>query len=290
MPGSSAPARGHGSTLTRARRRFTRNRMAVLGLGVLLAIHLAAWLGPAAVAQSPYTVDPLHTLEPPSATHLLGTDENGRDVLARLLYGARISLTVGLVAVLLSIVIGTAVGAASGYFGGPADAVLMRLTDGFLALPTFFLLLVILAVFGGSVGSVVVVIGITSWMSLARLVRAEFLRWKAQDFVEAARAIGVRDRAIMWRHLLPHTVPSIVVTAALGVAFAILTESALSYLGLGIQLPVPSWGNMLSNAQNYLLTAPWLAITPGAMIFLVVLAYNFVGNGLRDALDPQRQR
>jgi len=274
----------------RAARRFARNRLSVVGLGVLLAIHLAAWLGPVVVAQSPYAVDPLHTLEPPNPAHPLGTDENGRDVLARLLYGARISLTVGVVAVLLTIAIGTAVGAVSGYFGGPADAALMRLTDGFLALPTFFLLLVILAVFGGSISSVIVVIGITSWMNLARLVRAEFLRWKAQDFVEAARALGVRDRAIIWRHLLPHTVPSIVVTAVLGVAFAILTESAISYLGLGIQLPVPSWGNMLSNAQNYLMTAPWLAVYPGVMIFLVVLAYNFLGNGLRDALDPQRQR
>ncbi|MGQ0549840.1 MAG: ABC transporter permease [Armatimonadota bacterium] len=273
----------------RARRRFARNRMAVISLVVLVSIHLASVLGPLVVPQSPFRVDPLRTLEPPSPGHPLGTDESGRDVLARLLYGGRVSLAVGVVSVLLSITLGTVVGALSGYFGGPIDAALMRITDGFMALPTFFLLLVILAVFGGSLTSVVVVIGITSWMSLARLVRGEFLRWKAQDFVEAARALGVRDRMIMWRHLLPHTLPSIIVTATLGVAFAILTESAISYLGLGIQLPIPSWGNMLSNSQNYLWTAPLLAIYPGVMILVTVLAYNFFGNGLRDALDPQRQ-
>jgi peptide/nickel transport system permease protein len=234
-------------------------------------------------------VDPLRALEPPGRGHLLGTDESGRDVMARLVYGGRISLTVGIVSVFLSVVIGTVVGAVSGYFGGSADAILMRFTDAFLALPTFFLVLVILAVFGGSLPSVTAVIGGTSWMSLARLVRAEFLRWKAQDFVEAARALGVTARSIMWRHLLPHTLPSVTVTAMLGVAFAILTESGISYLGLGIQLPVPSWGNMLSNAQNYLMSAPWLAFYPGAMILVTVLAYNFLGNGLRDALDPQRR-
>ena len=272
----------------RARRRFVRHRLAVLRLVVLVAIHAASILGPAVLPQSPIDVDPLGTLWPSGPGHPMGTDESGRDVLARLLYGGRVSLAVGLVSVLLSVTMGTIVGAVSGYFGGAVDSVLMRLTDGFMALPTFFLLLVILAVFGGSLVSVVVVIGITSWMNLARLVRGEFLRWKAQDFVEAARALGVRDRVIMWRHLLPHTLPSIIVTATLGVAFAILTESAVSYLGLGIQLPIPSWGNMLSNSQNYLWTAPWLAVYPGVMILVTVLAYNFLGNGLRDALDPQR--
>lgn len=272
----------------RARPSFARNRLAMAGLSVLALIHLASGLGPLVISQSPFQVEPLHTLDAPSPGHPLGTDESGRDVLARLLYGGRVSLAVGAVSVLLSITIGTVAGALSGYFGGAIDSALMRVTDGFLALPTFFLLLVILAVFGGSLASVVVVIGITSWMNLARLVRGEFLRWKAQDFVEAARALGVQDSTIMWRHLLPHTLPSIIVTATLGVAFAILTESAISYLGLGIQLPIPSWGNMLSNSQNYLWTAPWLAIYPGVAILVTVLAYNFVGNGLRDALDPQR--
>ena len=283
-----APAPRIDTPWIRARRRFVRHRLAVLSLVVLVAIHAASILGPAVIPQSPFDVDPLGTLRPSGPGHPLGTDESGRDVLARLLYGGRVSLAVGLVSVLLSVTLGTIVGAVSGYFGGAVDSVLMRLTDGFMALPTFFLLLVILAVFGGSLVSVVVVIGITSWMNLARLVRGEFLRWKAQDFVEAARALGVRDRAIMWRHLLPHTLPSIIVTATLGVAFAILTESAVSYLGLGIQLPIPSWGNMLSNSQNYLWTAPWLAVYPGVMILVTVLGYNFLGNGLRDALDPQR--
>ena len=283
-----APAPRIDTPWIRARRRFVRHRLAVLSLVVLVAIHAASILGPAVIPQSPFDVDPLGTLRPSGPGHPLGTDESGRDVLARLLYGGRVSLAVGLVSVLLSVTLGTIVGAVSGYFGGAVDSVLMRLTDGFMALPTFFLLLVILAVFGGSLVSVVVVIGITSWMNLARLVRGEFLRWKAQDFVEAARALGVKDGMIMWRHLLPHTLPSIIVTATLGVAFAILTESAVSYLGLGIQLPIPSWGNMLSNSQNYLWTAPWLAVYPGVMILVTVLGYNFLGNGLRDALDPQR--
>ncbi len=283
-----APAPRVETPWIRARRRFARNRLAVISLVLLVVIHLASAAGPLVIAQSPFEVDPLAALRPPSPGHPLGTDESGRDVLARLLYGGRVSLAVGVVSVLLSVTLGTIVGAVSGYFGGATDSVLMRLTDGFMALPTFFLLLVILAVFGGSVVSVVVVIGITSWMSLARLVRGEFLRWKAQDFVEAARALGVKDFIIMWRHLLPHTLPSIIVTATLGVAFAILTESAISYLGLGIQLPIPSWGNMLSNSQNYLYTAPLLAVYPGTMILVTVLAYNFLGNGLRDALDPQR--
>jgi len=272
----------------RARRRFARNRLAVVSLFLLVAFHLASAAGPALMRQSPFEVDPLAALHPPDPDHPLGTDESGRDVLARLLYGGRVSLAVGVVSVLISVTLGTVVGALSGYFGGSTDSILMRLTDGFMALPTFFLLLVILAVFGGSLVSVIVVIGITSWMALARLVRGEFLRWKAQDFVEAARALGVKDGMIMWRHLLPHTLPSVIVTATLGVAFAILTESAISYLGLGIQLPIPSWGNMLSNSQNYLYTAPLLAVYPGTMILVTVLAYNFLGNGLRDALDPQR--
>lgn len=272
----------------RARQRFARNRLAVVSLIVLAAIHAASVAGPSLVGQSAFEVDPLATLRPPGSGHPLGTDESGRDVAARLLYGGRVSLAVGIVSVLISVTLGTLVGALAGYFGGTIDSILMRTTDGFMALPTFFLLLVILAVFGGSLVSVIVVIGITSWMALARLVRGEFLRWKAQDFVEAARALGVKDAVIMWRHLLPHTLPSVIVTAALGVAFAILTESAISYLGLGIQLPIPSWGNMLSNSQNYLYTAPLLAVYPGTMILITVLAYNFLGNGLRDALDPQR--
>ena len=283
-----APAPGVDTPWVRARRRFARNRLAAVSLVVLVAIHLASAAGPALMRQSPFEVDPLAALRPPGPDHPLGTDESGRDVLARLLYGGRVSLAVGVVSVLISVTLGTVVGAFSGYFGGATDSILMRLTDGFMALPTFFLLLVILAVFGGSLASVIVVIGITSWMALARLVRGEFLRWKAQDFVEAARALGVKDAIIMWRHLLPHTLPSVIVTATLGVAFAILTESAISYLGLGIQLPIPSWGNMLSNSQNYLYTAPLLAVYPGTMILVTVLAYNFLGNGLRDALDPQR--
>ncbi len=265
--------------------RFRRSVPALLALVFLVGIHLLALLGPYTLPLDPYATDPVQGLQAPSSGHLLGTDEVGRDVLARLIYGARVSLLVGVVSMAIAIVTGVAVGAVAGYFPR-ADAWVMRVTDAMMALPTFFLILAVLAVIGGGPIAVMGVIGLTSWMQVARIVRGEVLRWRVAEFVEAARMIGAGDGRIIRHHILPQVMPSIIVTATLGVAFAILTESALSYLGLGIQPPTPSWGNMLQNAQQYLWAAPTLAIWPGVLILLTVLSFNFFGDGLRDALDP----
>jgi peptide/nickel transport system permease protein len=259
----------------------------LLGSAWLLAIVLVAVAGPVLDRISYETIDVAERLGGPSVAHPLGTDANGRDVLIRLVYGARISLIVGVVAAGVALGIGTAVGAAAGHLGGRADAVLMRLTDTFLAVPVFFFLLTLLAIFGAGLGLLIGGIGLTSWMGVARVVRSEILRFRGMEFVDAARAIGASERRVLLRHLLPHAVPSIIVAATLGVANAILVESALSYLGLGIQPPVPSWGNMLSGAQNYMYTAPQLALYPGVLILLTVVAFNVLGDGLRDALDPE---
>jgi len=267
-------------------KRLRRSYPTMLALGFLVGIHLLALLGPSTLLLDPYSTDPAQGLQRPSGQHLLGTDEVGRDVLARLVYGARVSLLVGVMSMAIAIVTGASVGAAAGYFAGRTDAWLMRVTDAMMALPTFFLILAFLAVVGGGPVAVMGVIGLTSWMQVARIVRGEVLRWRVVEFVEAARMVGASDFRIMRRHILPQVVPSIIVTATLGVAFAILTESALSYLGLGIQPPTPSWGNMLQNAQQYLWAAPTLAIYPGVLILLTVLSFNFFGDGLRDALDP----
>jgi peptide/nickel transport system permease protein len=266
--------------------RLRRSRPAVLAAIFLASVHLLALFGPPLLPLEPFVTDPLNTLQLPSRTHWLGTDEIGRDTLSRLIFGARVSLIVGLVAMAVAIVTGSIVGGLAGYLGGIVDAWLMRFTDAMMALPTFFLILAVVAVFGGGPVTVMLVIGFTSWMQVARIARSEYLRWRIAEFVDAARAIGASDLQIMARHIFPQVVPSIIVTATLGVAFAILTESALSYLGLGIQPPTPSWGNMLQNAQQYLWSAPHLAVYPGAMILLTVLSYNFLGDGLRDALDP----
>ena len=271
-------------------RSFRRNRLAVVATAFLILAVLLAALAPLVALRSPDEIDLLNQLIGPSREHPLGTDETGRDVWARLVYGGRVSLAVGLLAMAIGIAIGTCVGAAAGYFGGWTDALLMRLTDGMLVVPTFFLALIVLAMFGPSSANVVLVIGLTQWMVVARVVRSEVLRTVPQEFVTAARALGAADRRIIWRHVLPQAAPSIIVAASLGVANAILTESALSYLGLGIQPPTPTWGNMLSGAQNFIWNKPDLALYPGAMIFLAVLAFNSLGDALRDALDPRTER
>lgn len=267
--------------------RFARNPLALGAGAFLLLLYVIAAVGPAVTPYDPNTVNIRTRHERPNATHWLGTDENGRDVFSRLVIGARASLTVGLTAMLVSISIGVLVGGVSGYFGRAVDAILMRVTDGLLAIPTFFLALIVVAVFRPTFLNLILVIGGTSWMTAARVVRSEILRYRARDFVLAARALGASDRRILLRHMLPHTVPSVIVAATLGVAQAILLESALSYLGLGIQPPTASWGNMLSNAQAYLWDNPLLPFYPGLLILLSVLAYNFLGDALRDALDPR---
>lgn len=225
-------------------------------------------------------------LRPPSAQHWLGTDQNGRDEFARLLYGARISLAIGIVAVLLSVGLGTVIGAVAGAFGGLADALPMRLTDAMLAIPLFFLLLTALAALGSTVVNIVLVIGLSSWMTSARVVRSEVLRTVNLEYVLAARALGAGSGRVIARHLLPQALPSMLVASTLGVGQAILAESALSYLGVGVQPPTPSWGNMLSHAQNYIFAAPLLALWPGLAILVTVLSFNFVGDAVRDTLSP----
>lgn len=232
-------------------------------------------------------IDVLATFAKPSPAHWLGTDENGRDVFSRLLYGGRISLIVGATAAAIAISLGTVIGAVAGNFGGRLDALLMRVTDTFMSVPIFFVLLLLLTLFGGELTVLVIGIGITSWMGVSRIVRGEVLRFRVMEFVLAARAVGASEMRLLWRHLVPQAIPSIIVASTLGVAQAILAETAFSYLGLGIRPPLPSWGNMLSGAQNYLFMAQSLAIYPGLAILLTVLALNVLGDGLRDALDPQ---
>ena len=268
-------------------RRFRRNRLAVAALGYLIVVHLTAALAPWIVPYEPEFIDLLNQLAPPSREHLLGTDETGRDVLSRLIAGGRTSLAVGLSAMVLAISVGTALGGISGMAGGIVEAIIMRVTDGMLTVPTFFLALLVLAVFGSSTVNVVLVIGATGWMVVARVVRAEVLRTLPQEFVVAARALGVGRARILLRHLLPQALPSLIVAATLGVAFAVLTESALSYLGLGVQPPTPTWGNMLTGAQHYVWKTPSLALYPGAAIMLTVLSYNALGDALSDTLDPR---
>jgi peptide/nickel transport system permease protein len=270
----------------RALRAFLRHRGATVALVVLTAMTAAALLAPWIAPYDPEKINILRSLASPSAQHWLGTDEVGRDVFSRLLFGGRVSIVVGLVAATLSVVIGVAIGGLSAYFGGLLDALLMRFTDGMLSIPLFFFLLVVMAVFGGGLTQIVLVIALTSWMPVARIVRGEVLRVKEMPYVEAAEALGARRHHVVVRHLLPQTIPSVIVAATLGVANAILLESALSYLGLGIQPPIPSWGNMLQGSQAYVWSQPLLALWPGLMIFVAVMAYNALGDGLRDALEP----
>ncbi len=269
-------------------RRLRRHRLAMGGLAVIALLVLAAvfapWIAPYRFEQ----IDLTNRFAPPfSGRHWLGTDDLGHDVFTRLLYAGRVSLVVGFAAALSAVALGTLVGVVAGYYGGLLDNVLMRLTDIVLTLPVFGVLLLLGRYFGGGILPIVAIIGLFGWTVAARLVRGEILRLKTQDFAEAARALGASETRIIFRHLLPNALAPIIVAATLDVGGAILTEAALSYFGVGIQPPIPSWGNMLQNAQSYLWTAPWLAFWPGMMIFLTVLCFNFFGDGLRDALDPR---
>jgi peptide/nickel transport system permease protein len=263
-----------------------RNRLALASLLVLAALGVVVMVGPWIASTSPEAVDLRARLAGPSAAHPLGTDEFGRDVMVRLLHGGRTSLAIGFVAMLVALTVGTILGALAGHLGGALDAVLMRLTDGLLSIPIFFVLLTALTIFGRSASNLVLFIGLASWMPVARLVRAEILRVRNLEYVLAATAVGASRARSLVRHILPQAVPTISVAATLGVATAILEEAGLSYLGLGVQPPTPSWGNMLTGAQNYVFTTPVLALYPGALILLTVLAFNSLGDGLRDAFDP----
>ena len=267
--------------------RFRRHRLAMAGLVVLGVLVAAAVLADVVTPYDPDLPDVEAIREAPSLSHPMGTDQIGRDQLTRLLHGGRFSLQVGLLATVVSILIGTTIGALAGFYGGSLDNALMRLTDLMFTVPRLLVLLLIGAIFKTTLGLIIVLLGATSWMAVARLVRASFLSLREKEFVEAARAIGVRDGALMTRHILPNALGPVIVAATLGVAGAILVESTLSYLGYGVQPPTPTWGNMLQNAQSEMYAAPWLAIFPGLLIFVTIMAINFVGDGLRDALDPR---
>lgn len=269
-------------------RRLRKHRLAMAGLLVISLLIASAVFAPSIAPSKFEEINLLNRFGRPfQGGHVLGTDDLGHDVLTRLLYAGRISLLVGFAAALSAVVLGTLIGVVAGFYGGVGDNVLMRLTDIVLTLPVFGVLLILGRYFGGGIFPIIVIIGLFGWTIAARLVRAEMLRLKNQDFADAARAAGASEVRIIFRHLLPNAMSPIIVAATLDVGGAILMEAALSYFGVGIQPPTPSWGNMLQNAQSYLWTSPWLAFWPGMMIFLTVLSFNFVGDGLRDALDPR---
>jgi peptide/nickel transport system permease protein len=264
-----------------------RNRLASAGGAIIVFFFLVSVFPSRFASQAPNRIDIVHILRAPSPEHPLGTDDLGRDVLARMAHGARISLSVGFVAVGIAIAIGLVVGLLAGYYGGWADAVLMRFVDMMLCFPTFFLILSVIAFIGPSIWNIMIIIGLTGWMGVARLVRAETLSLKERDFVAAARAQGAGDGRIVFRHILPNTLAPILVAATLGVAGAILTESALSFLGIGVQPPTPSWGNILTAGKDNIEFAWWLSLFPGLAILVTVLSYNLLGEGIRDAADPR---
>jgi peptide/nickel transport system permease protein len=274
-----------------AARRFLRHRAGVISALVLLAIIALVTLGPAFFVprDAAFRPDPLSINQPPDTGHWFGTDQVGRDIFARIIYGGQISLAIGLLAMVVSITVGVLFGSVSGYFGGMVDATIMRFTDAMLSIPGIFLIIALTVFLGATLPTIILSIGFLNWMIIARVMRALFLSLKEQDFVMAAHCLGVKNVRIMWGHILPNAIAPVVVTATLTVGEAILTETAISYLGLGIQPPTPSWGNMLKNAQDLIWSAPWLAIFPGVMIFVTILCINFMGDALRDALDPHMQ-
>ena len=261
--------------------------MFLAGLLLVGSISLAAIFAPWITPHDPNALDVDRVLQAPSAAHLLGTDALGRDVLSRMLYGGRVSLWVGFLAVGLAVAVGLFFGLTAGYFGGLADELIMRGVDVMLCFPSFFLILAVIAFLEPSLTNIMIIIGLTSWMGVARLVRAEALTLKHRDFVLAAKLAGAGSTRILTRHILPNAAAPVLVSATLGVAGAILTESSLSFLGLGVQPPTPSWGNMLLEGKEVLEIAPWLSIFPGVAILLTVLGYNLLGESLRDLLDPR---
>jgi peptide/nickel transport system permease protein len=273
-----------------AARHFKKNKLALAGMGVMIILYLVTLLTPLIAPYDPAAQGDIITSRylPPGAEHWMGTDKFGRDILSRTLYGARISLSIGFVAVAISMTLGTLIGAVAGYFGGWVDSVLMRFTDMMLAFPRLVLLIVVIAVFENpSIWLVVVVLGLTGWMGTSRIVRGEVLSLREREFVQAARALGMGDLRIIMRHVIPNTMAPVIVSATLGIGLTILTEASLSFLGLGVQPPTPSWGNMVADGRDALTEAWWIATFPGLAIVLTVVAFNLLGDGLRDALDPR---
>ncbi|ACM21376.1 peptide ABC transporter, membrane protein [Geotalea daltonii FRC-32] len=270
-------------------RRFRGNPLALSGALVVCIMFLISFLAPAITPYQPNTLDAYHVLLPPSTSHWFGTDDLGRDVFSRMVFGARVSLKVGFVAIGIATVIGTVVGLIAGYYGGWVDSLLMRFVDIMLCFPTFFLILAIVTIREPSILNIMLIIGFTGWMGVSRLVRAEVLSLRERDFVLAARAIGCSDLRIIFRHILPNAIGPVLVYATLGIAAAILTESSLSFLGIGVQPPEPSWGNILASGKEFLEFAWWLFLFPGLAITITTLSYYLVGEGIRDALDPRNK-
>jgi peptide/nickel transport system permease protein len=266
---------------------FAKNRMALAGLVFIIAILAFAVFAPFIAPCDPAHIDVKNILAAPSFAHIFGTDTLGRDIFSRIVYGSRISLSIGFIAVGIAIVIGMAFGAIAGYYGGCVDSIMMRFVDIMLCFPAFFLILAVIAVLEPSIFNIMVVIGATGWMSVARLVRAEVLSLKERDYVTCARVMGAGDIWIIARHLIPNAIAPVLVSATLGIGGAILVESALSFLGIGVQPPTPSWGNILMDGKSTLGVAWWLTIFPGIFITLTVLAYNLLGEALRDMLEPR---
>ena len=272
------------------RRMARENKAAVFSFVLIVLMVLAAVLAPFLTPYDENSMDLLHRLSAPSAAHLLGTDEGGRDELTRLLYGARVSLLIGVVPALLSLLLGSLLGVIAGYRGGIVDTLIMRTADVTLAFPSMLLTMVIMYSLGGGIVNVFLTLTLVSWANVARVVRAQTLKLKNSEFVEAARVIGVSKDKIMRRHILPNCLPTLLVLFTLNIPASILTESSLSFLGLGIQPPNASWGLMINTGRQYLYSAPWLCFAPGAAIMLIVLAFNFLGNGLLDVLDPRQKK
>jgi peptide/nickel transport system permease protein len=266
---------------------LSKNRLALIGGAVVLVLAVLAVAAPLVAPHDPHKVDIKRILDPPSARHWLGTDQLGRDVLSRMLHGARISLAVGFVSVGIATAIGIALGAAAGYHGGTVDGAVMRLVDLMLVFPRFFLLLAVLAFLKPSIWTIMAVIGLTGWMGVARLVRAEFLALKEREFVIWSQSIGASALRIIWRHILPNAMAPVLVAMTLGIPAAILTESGLSFLGLGVRPPYATWGNILNDGKEVIELAWWLSVYPGLAILVTVLSYNLLGEGIRDALDPR---
>ncbi len=269
---------------------FCKNKLTLAGSGIVLLLFLISFFAPWFAPYDPGQIDLKNVLMAPSINHLFGTDQLGRDVLSRMIWGARISLKVGFAATGVAIVIGTLLGAVAGYYGGWIDAIIMRFVDIMLCFPTFFLILAVIAFLEPSIWNIMVIIGLTGWMGVTRLVRADFISLKERDFVQAAKVIGAGDLRIIFMHILPNAMASILVAATLGIAGAILTESALSFLGIGVQPPTPSWGNILTAGKDYIDIAWWLSLYPGLAILITVVGYNLLGEGIRDSLDPRLKK
>ncbi len=269
--------------------KIKRNTLAMFGLIVILTLVVLAILAPVITTYDRDHIDMLKIYQAPSSEHWLGMDELGRDVLTRLIYGSRVSISVGIVSTVISVSIGVILGAVAGYSGSIVDSVIMRIVDIFMCFPFFLIAVVIAGILGPSIWNLMFISGILNWPRMARIVRADVLSLKHYDFIEASRALGLNSAKIIYKHIIPNTLAPIIVYATLGIARGILTEAGLSFLGLGVKQPVPSWGNMLSAAQNFttLTTYWWMWIPPGLMVLMTILSINFLGDGLRDALDPK---